>query len=64
MICHKTFSHTDSLAAWVKSHYPCQKMSLVQSVLLFVLQKILQVHIAQEPIQTTEQMVKYKFGRW
>ena len=35
MICHKSFSSTDSLTAHVKLHYPCQKISLVQSVLLF-----------------------------
>ena len=36
MICYKAFSHTESLAAHVKLHYPCQKISLIQSVLLFV----------------------------
>ena len=45
MACHKTFGHTDSLAAHVRLHYPCQKISLVQSVLLFVWQKKICKHI-------------------
>ena len=32
MICHKALSHTDSLAAHVKLHFPCSKISLDQSV--------------------------------
>ena len=55
MTCHKTLSHTDSLADHVKLHYPYQKnLTCPKCSAVCLTEKDLQVHISQEHVQSTE----------